>query len=268
MTIAKFFGVGNNGDVKMQAMASLLHMLQDTFCASHTERVTAKRKGEETARIHSFHAYPAQDHHRHGRADVLAKGKTLGEQVAKTAGAKDAVDAGAGVLRFLKQGMAWNSENGPEAYLKKVFALTPTEGEGKTKSGVIMPGPGRQFRTSVHKEYQKKTAVKRSRRSTRLLSTIDAESAVYDKMLLYDSTVLNETQAKEQKLAQKEQVQAILVAIQVWMNKAPKKLKGKSYLPSHETDLIWYRAVLQRDIKMIEGEITEHNNALKTFIEK
>ncbi len=114
--------------VGMRALGSMMHMLQDTFCASHTQRMAEKRNADTARKIKGFNVYTEQSasivgglfsrwKNRHGIADKLNEGNAE-----NTAGAKEAKDIGAKILQYYKAGASWGNVVKP--YLKKVFGLT------------------------------------------------------------------------------------------------------------------------------------------------
>ncbi len=211
---------GSKAQAVGKAVGSMLHMLQDSFCASHVERVGAKRRGEEVARIKSFHAYPEQHSGRHGLADLLAEGQTLQQRIASTTGAQDAVNVGKNVLVYLKSGAPWIVV---KSYLQTALALVEPDKEGKGGPGPA--GPGRQFRKSVHEKWMKDSKRRFKRRSSALRG-IDTASKAYDQMLLYKSTVLSPEQAKKKLRSELLAVEAVLRCIYYWRQVASKKEKA------------------------------------------
>ncbi len=244
-----FSTTGSDESSKGLALGSMMHMLQDSFCASHVERVAAKRRGEDVARIKSFHAYPAQDSSRHGRADLLAKGNTVQEQIKATAGAEDAVKVGKTVLSYLANGAPWLVV---KSYLQTILGLVePEQGKGGPGSA----GPGRQFRKSVHAKYMKDSAVTGRRRSD-LLKAIDSASAIYDNMLLYESTVLSPDEAIGRKQGEQQAIEAVLDAITNW-----RKSAGKDEVKSRGTAVSDLEKAMRADYSTIDEEIADINRA-------
>jgi hypothetical protein len=245
-----FTPTGAADAAKGKALGSMLHMLQDSFCASHVERVGAKRRGEDVARIKSFHAYPAQDSKRHGRADYLAAGASLQERIKATAGAEDAVMVGKMVLVYLGQGASWTVV---KSYLQTVLGLVePQRGQG----GPGEAGPGRQFRKSVHEKFMKDSK-SFGRGRSRDLKAIDAASAAYDKMLLYESKVLSPEEALARKQEELMAIEAILEAIANWRKNAT---KGELERRGAAVDEL--EKAMRADYVTIEGEIADINRAL------
>jgi hypothetical protein len=244
-----FSTTGSAETAKGKALGSMMHMLQDSFCASHVERVGAKRRGEEVARIKSFHAYPEQDSKRHGLADLLAKGENLQERIKATAGAEDAVQVGKTVLAYLADGAPWLVV---KSYLQTVLGLVePERGEG----GPGEAGPGRQFRKSVHQKYMKDSAVTGRRRSTDL-KAIDTASATYDKMLLYESTVLSPDEAIGRKQGEQIAIEAVLDAIAAW-----RKTATKSEIKKRGGAVDELEKAMRADYVTINEEIADINRA-------
>jgi hypothetical protein len=260
MKVVELLGAkGQEG--KQRALGSLLHMLQDTFCASHSERVAAKRKGEMVSRIKSFRAYPAQESDRHALADVIAQKGTAEESLANTMGAQEAVDAGAGIVQRWNASVgwsaAWGDKSGPERYLQDIFALVPEEAtqiDGQqVQVGSGKAGAGRSFRKSVHKEYYGMlTSVAPSVRP------ITAASKAYDDMLLYQSTALTPEQAKAKKNLELAQAKKTLQCIADW---EPQKENTKE---KNRQAVAFLKLKMQEDERMILEEIADIDNALKT----
>ncbi len=260
MKVVELLGA-KGAEGKEKALGSLLHMLQDTFCASHSERVAAKRKGEMVGRIKSFRAYPAQESERHGLADVIAQKGTAEEALASTMGAQEAVDAGKGVVQrwnaAVSWSAAWGDKPGPERYLQDIFALVPEEAtqiDGQqVQVGPGKAGAGRSFRKSVHKEYYGMlTSIAPSVRP------ITAASKAYDDLLLYQSTALTPEQTKEKKNLELAQVREVLQRIADWEpTKADTNEKNRQAVA-------FLKRKMQEDDKLILEEIADIDNALKT----
>jgi hypothetical protein len=114
------------GDVRKRALGSLLHMIQDTYSESHTEREalgTMKR-----GKIRSFHSYAEQDPEKHAEKDVLEGEGALEGRIAITPGASDAVNQGARVLKMAKAGILWDQVDpaegrSPRVVLQEIFGL-------------------------------------------------------------------------------------------------------------------------------------------------
>ncbi len=65
--IKSIFLVGRMGDVRKRAIGALMHIIQDSFSASHVERSAARE-------IVEFHSYIGQDHQKHKEHDILIDG--------------------------------------------------------------------------------------------------------------------------------------------------------------------------------------------------
>jgi hypothetical protein len=99
-TIKQLLGWAKASDVdaRQRAVGALFHMIQDSYAHGHVER------DEKTGDIVEFHAYGRQDEAEHGKYDTFAKGRNLGERIAKTIGAATAVDRCAEVLALIASG--------------------------------------------------------------------------------------------------------------------------------------------------------------------
>ena len=129
----------SNSLVGQRAIGSLLHMLQDTYCASHAKRVATKDGRDETRLLKGFNVHTEQSasvagwlfskwRNRHGLAVQLQEGG-----VKESGGAKEAVEIGARVLAYYKA----NTPRQPDAkrYLKKIFGLQPEAGGSEAPGG-------------------------------------------------------------------------------------------------------------------------------------
>lgn len=269
MTVAQLFGASGEA-ARYRALGSMLHMLQDTFCASHAERVAAKRKGEIVGRIKSFHAYPAQESSRHARADIIKqvpiKGLKTAQGAAKealegTMGAEEAVEAGAGIAKRYRAGIKWDAKwgqlPGPKVYLQQIFALVPQEaaqvGREWRSIGPGKAGPGRSFRKSVHEEYYGMLQT-----FAPTVRPITYASKVYDNMLLYESNTLSPQMAIKQKTAELEQVRHILKIIADW------ELRKNRTSETNQKAVEFLKSKMREDQRMIQEEIADIENALRT----
>lgn len=122
-TVADLFAGSKGGSrnlsdeaLRQRAAGSLLHLIQDSWCAAHTER-------DEQGRVTRFNSYQGQDHARHSAGDVLATGSTLADHLDRTPGTRQAVEQGAKALERIDQGestsriLEWLSD--------EVFAVSP-----------------------------------------------------------------------------------------------------------------------------------------------
>ncbi|MEZ4733138.1 MAG: hypothetical protein R3E79_39075 [Caldilineaceae bacterium] len=132
-------------DVKKRAAGSLLHMIQDTYTESHTEReeVDKTRRGK----IKSFHAYAEQDPESHKEKDVIKGKGSLAGKISQTPGAQDAVNQGARVLRMIGRNTEWLEVDpaegkSPQAVLEDILGLAQETSPA---------GPGEQFRKAKSK---------------------------------------------------------------------------------------------------------------------
>jgi len=94
-TVKELFGFAKGSDVQIRqrAVGALFHMIQDSYAHGHVER-------DESGEISEFHAYGAQDEHKHAEYDFLGGSwyQDLGPRLDKTEGARSAIDACAAVL--------------------------------------------------------------------------------------------------------------------------------------------------------------------------
>jgi hypothetical protein len=97
-TVKELFGFAKGSDVQIRqrAVGALFHMIQDSYAHGHVER-------DEAGDIREFHAYGAQDEHKHGEHDFLGGSwyNDLGPRLDKTKGARSAIDACADVLEMI-----------------------------------------------------------------------------------------------------------------------------------------------------------------------
>ncbi len=214
--------------VRMRAAGSMMHMLQDTFCASHTQRVAAKKQDETARKIRGFNVYTEQSakivgfgkyKNRHGIADKLKNGS-----VEDTAGAKEAVETGAQVLKFIKKSADWDAVVKP--YLMDVFALVPEleqqkpeyhvgEERGSEEGGRrIVSASGRQFRKPwLSKEFKKKSSVVFGKRPI-VLETVDICLGGYeDKLKAYELDTLTTKKDLDTRMIE-------LMEEEIWAQKA------------------------------------------------
>jgi hypothetical protein len=98
-TVKQLFGwaKASDTDTRQRAVGALFHMIQDSYAHGHVQR------DEKTGDIVEFHAYGHQDEKEHGKYDYFAKGKDLRERIAKTIGAKTAIDRCADVLTMIAE---------------------------------------------------------------------------------------------------------------------------------------------------------------------
>lgn len=94
-SVAQVFGVHGEGRVGERALGSLLHLIQDSHAAGHTER-------HSDGRILEFHSYINQDSGRHAEKDKFVEGK-----LESTPGALNAVKACVAVLQMYKRAAPW-----------------------------------------------------------------------------------------------------------------------------------------------------------------
>ncbi|MBN1136784.1 MAG: DUF4157 domain-containing protein [Anaerolineae bacterium] len=243
-----FTGDKDSPVVGLRALGSMMHMLQDTFCASHTQRVAEKRMIDETRKIRGFNVYTQQSasllggafskyKNRHGIADKLKEG-----DVQKTAGAKEAATIGARVMGFAKQGANWGDVVKP--YLQKVFALTPELEAQKPQHGVVPQGgpqtvgkrivssSGRQFRKKwLSDEFKSDSKIRFSKRPAGL-KVVDQGLKFYEALLKVNEldTVTDQKDRQTRKTELQQEgaaINAVKDAAQTWLdrNRATEKAK-------------------------------------------
>ena len=175
LTIQQFFGVkdGGPGDAKARAIGSLLHMVEDTFAESHTER--EELEGGKVGRIISFHAFSGQKTGLHHQADVPSgPGKTTEEKILATPRAMQAVDAATRVLKMLKK-LPWTTE--VVAMFEDILGLA---------KHTTVAGPGGKFVADTLPTLSQFKADTKAgwwarRSSDSHLTTIDTDLKAYDK---------------------------------------------------------------------------------------
>jgi hypothetical protein len=87
---------------QQMALGSLLHMVQDSYSAAHTERAFDASPRCPNGRVHEFYSYVGQDPDKHGTADTRA-----GWQERQFTAAQDPVNVSATLIRFARQRTAW-----------------------------------------------------------------------------------------------------------------------------------------------------------------
>ena len=98
-TVALLFGVRSSGNVQQRALASLLHLVQDSFASGHT----ARHSGNDH-RIIEFHSYVHQDGNRHAKGDKLIRGS-----LDQTPGALQAVASCTAILHMYQRQESWQN---------------------------------------------------------------------------------------------------------------------------------------------------------------
>ncbi|MFC1960165.1 hypothetical protein ACFLYO_05605, partial [Chloroflexota bacterium] len=184
---------GDASKVRNMALGSMLHMLQDTFCASHAQRVAGKRENETAKKIKGFNVYTEQSakligDNRYGTADKLKNGK-----VNETAGAKEAAAIGAKVLLHYKKNADWTGIVKP--FLEDVFALTPELEQQKPEHHTgenrqseeggrrLTTTSGRQIRKKWLSDKFKKDSKVRFKKRPKDLQRLDAYLKIYEDYL-------------------------------------------------------------------------------------
>lgn len=116
-TVAKVFGYekGKAKDIQQRAAGALMHMVQDSNAAGHTER------GAE-GDLQQFRSYEQQDSHKHGKHDAWAAGKTLADRIKNTPGAENAIRQCTDLLVKIDQGAS--TDEIVELLDRKIFKLS------------------------------------------------------------------------------------------------------------------------------------------------
>jgi len=99
--VMQLFGIRERGDASQRALGSLMHMIQDSYCAGHTQRHPQDRTVVE------FHSYTHQDCDKHKKADAL-----IGGSIDKTPGAPEAVMACKSLLDAYRRDEPWSYVQG------------------------------------------------------------------------------------------------------------------------------------------------------------
>lgn len=98
-TVALLFGVRSIGNVQHRALASLLHLVQDSHASGHT----ARHPGQDH-RIIEFHSYVHQDGDRHAKGDKLVNGS-----LDETPGALHAITDCTAILQMYQRQESWQN---------------------------------------------------------------------------------------------------------------------------------------------------------------
>jgi hypothetical protein len=96
--VTELFGVCGVGKVQQRALASLLHLVQDSYASGHT----ARHGGD--GRVREFHSYVHQDGGRHAQGDKLIDGC-----LEKTPGALQAVASCTAILQLYQRQDSWQN---------------------------------------------------------------------------------------------------------------------------------------------------------------
>ncbi len=128
-TVKQFFGCNLAGDVKKRAIGSLLHLIQDSYTKSHTER---NWNGDITI----FYSYKTQNEDEHKSYDGWGykdKGN-LRQRIENFPDSQKILEKCTNILRLYKQHTKWEDV---EHYVRqKVFPLA---------ENVSVSGPGKKF---------------------------------------------------------------------------------------------------------------------------
>ncbi len=238
--VSWLFMVNDDARLKAVAMGSLLHMIQDTFCAAHTQRARKKSGESGYGKIRAFQDYGAQDHGRHGKADVVTKGETDAKRVEASVSADDAVQTGAMVLTYLKAGAPWLVVK--SYLLGEVFVLEQGAADRTAKAT-------RHFRQSAHEQFKKKLPFYFTWSAE--LRRVVNNSQTYDALLEYKSNV--GIQYKSEMVA----VKNVLTAIADWRGSkyaTDTSLKGEA---KATTAINWLESVMRQDESDIALDLTQ-----------
>lgn len=96
MTVGELFGAERVGDLRRRAMGSLLHVIQDSYAAGHTDR--QDRPDRRRGNIRCFYSYAQQNHAKHAADDGWQGSGAVSARLAKMKGAQDAIEVGAALL--------------------------------------------------------------------------------------------------------------------------------------------------------------------------
>ncbi|HEY6879424.1 MAG TPA: hypothetical protein VI299_15460, partial [Polyangiales bacterium] len=119
-TAAALFRSGDPKEVQRRALGSLLHTIQDSYAAGHTDRVITT--GTQRGSIRQFRSYTHQDHKKHAADDAWKGGDTDRQRIALLSGGESALNACVQLLQHFKNGDDWARV---EADLKDTtFAMT------------------------------------------------------------------------------------------------------------------------------------------------
>ena len=258
--------------IKMRAIGSMMHMLQDTFCASHTQRVAQKQQGEEARKIRSFNVYTEQSasivgglfskwQNRHGMADKLKD-----KEVTKTAGATEAADVGATMLKYVMQAASWTDV--VEPYLKKIFALE-AEGQPQQQGENAPPQPqvtasGRLFRKKwLSDMFKSESSPHWYSRRPRDFKMLVQQLQSYEQLLKEDLNTMTQHQTAKQKRAQLSLEQTMVQGIIGTATKLQEKHSGSKDKGMQETRLPAIQQLLgelQKDMNEINSDLTSIPN--------
>lgn len=105
-------------EIAPRALGSLLHLIQDSYAAGHTERV---ENGLRRGKLRSFYSYAHQNHDKHGSDDAWHGGSGGRDSVSRIRGGTDALEASTQAVRLFKARAPWPEmreflERGPFAF--------------------------------------------------------------------------------------------------------------------------------------------------------
>ena len=125
------FSASSRGSAQERALGSMLHLVQDSFAAGHTNRkvVAGSRRA-----IIQFYSYTEQDHTKHGDDDAFHGGGGPREHIRTLKGGPEALSACITVLQMRKTGKPWSDV---EKYL--------TDGPLALAESPLPSGPGEAY---------------------------------------------------------------------------------------------------------------------------
>ncbi len=177
ITVAGLFGTKKAARAQQRAVGSLLHMMQDTFAFSHSQR--EEQTGSNLGKIKTFLSYGAQKGSLHKQGDVpLGEGSSLKEKIMNTPNARQAVEQGARIASLIKNKIPWTAAR---PVFEDIFGLSEQAQPA---------GPGGEFVADTLPtawQFKKSTWVHSTRKAARrsqdrLLSEIDESLKSYGKI--------------------------------------------------------------------------------------
>lgn len=130
-TAADLFYATSRSSARERALGSLFHVIQDSYAAGHTNRITKDGcRGE----VVQFYSYARQDHGKHAEDDAWRGGGTPRQRVNALKGGAEALRACVELLRLVQAKKPWADA---EAYL--------LSGPMALNSSTMVSGPGKDF---------------------------------------------------------------------------------------------------------------------------
>jgi len=125
------FFASSRASAQERALGSMLHLIQDSFAAGHTNR---KLVGGARGEIVQFYSYSEQDHTKHGNDDAFHGGGGPRDHVKSLKGGPEALAACITLLQMRKAKKLWGEV---EQYL--------TSGPLALTDGALESGPGEAY---------------------------------------------------------------------------------------------------------------------------